>query len=105
MAWPATMRCERSVGAVSGMSSCLARSMSPQCLGHEVFYCLTQQDIARFARDAFAPDLQHHRNGERGEAVENNMPVSAFYSPKKITEPIDVDQAGRGVGEGRLQQN
>src|SRR5262245_24005363 len=33
------------------------------------------------------------------------MPDSALDSPQEIAEAVDVDEAGRGVGESRLQQN
>jgi hypothetical protein len=37
--------------------------------------------------------------------VETNMPDSALDSSQEIAEPVDIDQACRGVGESRFQQN
>ena len=57
--------CERSDGAVSGMRSGLARSMSPHGLRDELLNRLTQQDLARLPGNALAADLEHDRHGER----------------------------------------
>ena len=53
----------------------------------------------------FLADLQHDRNGQRRDAVEPLVHDSALDSRQHIAEPADVEEAGRGVGPGGLQQD
>src|SRR5262245_10071512 len=74
-------------------------------LPHQFRLGFPQHFLGRLTVDLLAPDLQHHRDGERRDVVEGFMDDSALDAREHLAEAADVEEAGGGVGARGAQED
>jgi hypothetical protein len=61
--------------------------------------------IRGFAIDELFTDFEHHRDGQRRDALQMTVGDSTLYSGQHIRQPPDIRHPARRISPGRAQQN
>src|SRR3954447_24262285 len=93
----------------SSLNGCARVTVAPIPLFHrfpdEFVGGLRQQLVSRLAINRLAADFQHHGHRERRHVIEVPMGDSSLDSAEHITQSLEVEQAGCGIGAGGAEQN
>ena len=88
------------------LSSSLPSRSPLQRVADEIVGGLAQDRLGDAAAiHQFLADLQQHRHGQRRHVGERLVADAALDAGQEVAEPADVEEAGRGIRPGRLQQD